>query len=121
MHQSDLPFTEAGQCLRHRRLDPEGDHPETTFNLSISDADSDAVPQQIRDVEEFLRAHQSQISELLNRVSGSKGGVDFLWGLPSEGMQYNIFPVSLLSLLAALRIKLKVTVYGMSADTHPSL
>ena len=114
-----LPFTEAVQCQRERRLNPDREHPETTFNLTVSEACGDSVPQQIRDVEDFLAADGRLITDLIRSVEGSSCIIDFSWDLPSHAIgQSNRFGSSLLSKLAELKIELEISVYGTASEAE---
>lgn len=115
-----LPFTESAKCQRDRRLDPDRDHPETTYNLTVSEACGDSVPQQIRDVEEFLDSNGRLIADLMRAVDGCTCVIDFSWDFPRDAAgQYNRFSIELLAKLAELKMDLEISVYGIAGRTEP--
>ncbi|XZE36694.1 hypothetical protein SH501x_002278 [Pirellulaceae bacterium SH501] len=110
---SGLPFVEALSVMRKRRLNPVNDHGDTTYNLTISEIDGDAVPEQIDDSLRYLRANGKVIAEIHSAVKGSNCSLDFSWDLPTGTIgQYNTFPLDLIALLREYRIALRVSVYS---------
>lgn len=117
--QSRFPFTESGKCQRERRLDPEGDHSETTYNLTLSDADAGCLPQQIREVDAFLELNGQLIQEAMACARGCTCVIDFAWDFPRDAIgQYNRFPTQLLGKFAELNIDLEISVYGISEQNR---
>jgi hypothetical protein len=115
----EFGFEEAHACRRKRRLDPEGVQPTTTYNLTVSEADGDRVPQQIADVEQFLDSHGKRIGEFMRAIEG-RGRVDFSWDFPRDASgQFNRFPHCLLKQLVELNLELEILVYGTEARERP--
>lgn len=111
--ESHLVLSEAIQSQRERRRKPDALHPDTTFNLTVSDADGDSVRQQITDAELFLTSNEQALRSMIHTLPRYKCTIDFSWDFPRESIgQFNQFPPSLLSLLADLDIMLVVSVYG---------
>lgn len=116
---SELPFVESVKSKRER-LDSQNTSAETTYNLTVSTASGDSVPQQIRDVREFLARNGCKITAILAVATGVTGVVDFSWDFPRDAVgQYNRFPADLLAELAKLRLDLEVSVYGYDGDQTP--
>jgi hypothetical protein len=114
---SEMPFVEALAVVRKRRLHPDADFTDTTYNLTISDADGDSIPAQIDEAIRYLRRSGHRIAELHRTVVGSRCVIDFSWNLPDGSLtQCNTFPVDLIGLLSDYGIALEVSVYGSSTD-----
>tara|TARA_R110002073_G_scaffold234758_1_gene395966 strand:+ start:267 stop:623 length:357 start_codon:yes stop_codon:yes gene_type:complete len=95
---------------------------ETTYNLTVSEADGDEVPVQIRDLDKFLNSNEQQLETLLRLSPSFHCTIDFSWDFPTTSAgQYNCFPAALLTRLGVLGVDLVVTVYATSenAANHP--
>ncbi len=117
-----LAFTESAQSRRKRRLNADAHEMETTYNLTVSEADGDEVPVQIRDLDKFLNANEQLLETLLRLIPSCQCTIDFSWDFPTTSAgQYNCFPASLLTRLGVLGVDLVVTVYATSenAANHP--
>ncbi len=118
----ELPFTESARSQRNRRLQPEIKQIDTTYNLTASEADGNAVPVQVQDVETFLNSNDQRLHQLLRSIPGCRCTIDFSWDFPiTTAGQYNHFPASLLARLGSLGIELVVSVYAApeTAANHP--
>lgn len=119
---SGLPFTESAQYQRRRRLYADACEMETTYNLTVSEADGDSVPTQVTAVDAFFDANEQRIDNLLRSIPGCRCTIDFSWDFPTTSAgQYTIFPAALLSRLGTLGIELVVSLYATSenAANHP--
>ncbi|WP_150122575.1 hypothetical protein [Rhodopirellula islandica] len=95
---------------------------DTSYNLTVSEADGDEVSVQVRDVDEFLNANEQLFAELLRSIPDCHCTIDFSWDFPATSAgQYNCFPTALLNRLGVLGVDLKVSVYATSenAANHP--
>jgi hypothetical protein len=111
-----VPFVESGASQRARRLGGTTAEDESTFNFTVSNADGDHIPIQIRDAEEFLSAHAAELAELRSRDGVESGFLDFGWEIPSDRLgQFNRFPASLLTLCSKLGLDIEVSVYLVGA------
>ncbi len=116
---SNLALAEAIQSQRERRQSPGTSHPDTTYNLTVSDACGDSVPRQIIEAEAFLEANQQTLQSIIQSVPRCKCSLDFSWDFPRDSIgQYNGFPSTFLSRLAELDIMLVVSVYGVANQTE---
>ena len=108
-----LQFTES-ILLRRQRLQNANESPtDTTYNLTVSDADGDSVPQQITEADSFLATNAKTLQAIIQAVPGCRFTIDFSWDFPSDSTnQYNEFPSAFLSRLVELDITLVVSVYG---------
>jgi hypothetical protein len=110
-----LAFIESAQSRRKRRLNADAHEMETTYNLTVSEADGDEVPVQVRDLDEFLNANEQLLEKLMRSIPGCHCTIDFSWDVPTASAgQYNSFPAALLTRLGVLGIDLVVTVYATS-------
>ncbi len=111
--KSGLPFRDSIQSLRQEARS-ESRSFQATFNLVVSEADGDRVPQQILDTRQFLSTHAKSLAELMKDLENVSKVIDFSWDLPalSPG-QLNRFPSELLLSLVTLGIDLEVSVYGV--------
>ncbi len=114
---SGLPFVEALAVVRKRRLNPDTDYADTTYNLTISEIDGDAVPGQIDDSVNYLRENGKVIADIHRAANGSHCSLDFSWDFPMGSIrQYNAFPLDLIALLREYNIALTVSVYSTSSE-----
>ncbi|MFN7841723.1 MAG: hypothetical protein ACK5YR_18995 [Pirellula sp.] len=111
VEKSGLPFRESIQSLRQGTRSKSRSS-ETTFNLVVSEADGDSVPQQILDTRQFLIAHAKSLANLMNDLENQSKVIDFSWDLATSSIgQSNRFPCDLLYSLASLDLQLEISVY----------
>lgn len=114
---SGLPFVEAMAVVRKRRLNPDTDCANTTYDLTISEIDGNAVPGQIDESVCYLRENGKVIADIHRAVNGSHCSLDFSWDFPMGSIgQYNTFPLDLITLLREYNIALTVSVYSTSYE-----
>ena len=90
----------------------------STFNFTVSDADGEHVPVQVRDAEAFVSAHLEELRELTSQPAVESGILDFGWEVPRDRCgQFNRFPSSFLSLCAKAKLDIEISVYPVD---HPS-
>jgi hypothetical protein len=112
---SNLALAEAIQSQRTRSQSPDASHPDTTYNLTVSDADGDSVPQQIAEADAFLTSIEQSLRSIIQTVPRCKCSIDFSWDFPRDSVgQYNSFPTAFLARLASFDIALVVSVYGVT-------
>ena len=113
VEKSGLPFRESIQSLRQGAQSTSHSF-ETTFNLVVSEAEGDSVPQQILDTHNFLSTHAKSLADLMSELENASKVIDFSWDLPalSPG-QLNRFPRDLLRSFVTLGIDLEISVYGV--------
>lgn len=117
--QCGLPFVEAIQSKRERRQNPNASHADTTYNLTVSDASGDSVPQQITEADSFLTSNAQTLRSIIQTAPRFNCTIDFSWDFPRDSIgQYNGFPAAFLSRLAELNITLVVCVYGTTNRTE---
>jgi len=114
-----VTFEESRACQRGRRLGRTTEADESTFNFTVSHADGDHVPVQVREAETFLVSHAAELTVLRSRNGVTNGLLDFGWSIPSDGVgQFNRFPSSLLTLCSKLGLDIEVSIYlGESGDS----
>lgn len=116
--ESGLPFVESAQVVRRRRLNPNDGYNDTTYNLTISDANGDSVPVQINEARDYLRRIGPLIEGIRRDVDGCHCVIDFSWDFPQSTLgQYNTFPNELIALLHEFEIALMVSVYSQSTSS----
>ena len=81
-----VPFEEAGASRRARRLGRAAETDESTFNFTVSHADGDQVPVQLREAETFLTAHFAELAKLRSRNGVTNVPLDFAWSVPSDAL-----------------------------------
>lgn len=114
---SGLPFVEALAVVRKRRLNPDTDYADTTYNLTISEIGGDEVPGQIDDSVNYLRENGKVIANIHRALKGSHCSLDFAWDFPMRSVgQNNTFPLDLIALLREYNIALTVSVYSTSSE-----
>ena len=119
MAQCGLPFAEAIQSQQERCRNPNVPNSETTYNLTVSEASGDSVPQQIAEADSFLASNGQSLRSIIQNVQRCKCTIDFSWDFPAASIgQYNGFPSAFLSRLVELDIALVVSVYGTSDRTE---
>lgn len=109
--ESSLLFVESAQCQRERRQNPDTLHTDTTYNLTVSDADN--VTQQIADADRYLITNEQALKAVFDAVPAGEWSIDLSWDFPRQSVaQYNLFPPPFLARLAELQMTLVVSVYG---------
>ena len=87
-----------------------------TFNFTVSDADGDEVPDQIRESERFLYQYFDELQAIHELAGVQQLTLDFNWDFPTRSFgQCNSFPNSLLKKCALLGIDIQVSVYPHDA------
>ena len=117
--ESGLPFVESVQSQRERRKTPNTPYPNTTFDVAVSDASGDSVPEQITEADAFLASNEHALKAIVETVPRCEWSIDFSWDFPRDAIgQFNGFPSQFLSRLAQLDITLVVSVYGTAPTTE---
>ena len=120
-HGAIVEFVESRASARKRERGESSETDESTFNYTISEADGEHVPVQIRDAEEFLSIHLGELIELRSRPGVERGTLDFGWHIPQDTVgQFNRFPCSLLSMCAKAELDIEVSVYLIKEDSAES-
>ncbi len=115
LHGMPLRFVESIASQRRRAAGESCDDEITTFNLTISDADGDRVPEQIRDSSLFLSQNEDAVGALQRLPGVEHLCVDFSWDFPQNGIgQYNRFSCLFLKQCSTLGIDIQVSVYSTS-------
>jgi hypothetical protein len=110
IEKSGLPFRESIQSLRQGARSTSRSF-ETTFNLVVSEADGDSLPQQILDTRQFLSTHAESLADLVKDLENVSKVIDFSWDLATSSIgQSNRFPCDLLYSLASLDLQLEISV-----------
>lgn len=110
IEKSGLPFRESIQSLRQGARSTSRSF-ETTFNLVVSEADGDSLPQQILDTRQFLSTHAKSLADLVKDLENVSKVIDFSWDLATSSIgQSNRFPCDLLYSLASLDLQLEISV-----------
>jgi len=113
-----VPFVEARMTAKARECGKANETDESTFNFTVSDADGEHVPEQIRDAEAFVSGNLKQLVELRSRPGVERGVLDFGWEIPQDSvLPGSYFPSTLLSLCAEARLGIEVTVYLTDSET----
>lgn len=120
VEKSRLPFRESIKSLRQSARSTSREL-ESTFNLVVSEAEGDNVPQQVLDTRNFMSTHAKCLKELMNSLEDVSKVIDFSWDLQalSPG-QMNRFPRDLLHTLVMLGIDLEVSVYSVERTLNSS-
>jgi hypothetical protein len=115
MPLAPFEFTEPVAARTAREREASADNGRSTYNVTVSDAGGDRVPEQIRESAEFLARNSDALRRLRELPGVEKLCLDFSWDFPRTSTgQWNCFPSSFLMACASLEIGLEVSVYAVS-------
>lgn len=114
-----LAFSESIASIKARERNDASYDGRSTFNLTVSNADGDYIPQQIVECESFFTEHAVELAMLRKLACVEDVCLDFMWSFPIHQIgQYNHFPCSLLKQCVEFGVELCISVYGTSRQNE---
>ena len=108
-----LKFSESIASTKARERNDSTDDGRSTFNLTVSDADGDRVPQQIAECESFFEQHEAELSRLRKLSCVENICLDFMWFFPrSSQAQFNRLTSSFMKKCGEFGVDIELSVYA---------
>jgi hypothetical protein len=115
-----LEFSEAGASTKARGRNDASYDGRSTYNLTVSDADGDCVPQQMVECESFFTEHANEMAMIRKLACVEEMCLDFMWAFPETIIaQFHRLPASLLKRCGELGVDIEMSVYSC-ADVKES-
>jgi len=94
------------------------------FAVTVSDADGDCVPVQIKEAQAFCEAHSADLHRIATFPGVEEAMLDFAWWFPvgedRPAGQFNYFTPQLVALCGQLGLGIMVTVYASEHEDDNS-